>query len=107
RTQLAKQRMWMGELVPAKDLFDLTIQEYDKRTLNLDDANDLYELAEAARYTSQYALANDSYREAQKLAPQVTEIGVAWADLFSQKYASELAAQTLDEVFKINPNLPD
>src|SRR5690606_2290493 len=32
---------------------------------------------------------------------------VHWADLFSRKYASDLAAQTLEEVFKINPNDPD
>ena len=62
---------------------------------------------EAARFTSQYELANDSFRAAQKLRPQMTQIGVDWADLFSRKYASELAEQTLEEVFKVNPNQPD
>ena len=57
----------------------------------------LVQLAQAARYTSQYELANDSYRAALKLQPSLTEIGVEWADLFSRKYASELAAQTLEE----------
>lgn len=107
RTALAKQRYWMGDGVAAKALFDDTIKEYDHRTLNLDDPIQLVQLAEAARFTSQYELANDSYREALKLQPQLTDAGVAWADLFSQKYASELAAQTLEEVFKINPNSPD
>ena len=75
--------------------------------LNLDDPMQLFQLAQAARYTSQYELANDSYRAALKLNPKLTDIGVHWADLFSRKYASELAAQTLEEVFKVNPNHPD
>ena len=107
RTELGELRYWQGDLVAAKDLFDLTIKEFDKKKLNLDDALTLYQLAEAARYTSQYELANDSYRAALKLQPSLTEAGVRWADLFSQKYASELAGQTLEEVFKVNPNDPD
>src|SRR3954454_6516712 len=107
RTALGEARYWQGDLTGAKDLFDLTIHEFDQKKLNLDDAQQLYQLAEAARYTSQYELANDSYRAALKLQPSLTEAGVKWADLFSQKYASELAAQTLEEVFKVNPNHPD
>ena len=107
RTALAEVRFWQGDLTGAKDLFDLTIKEFDAKKLNLDDATSLYQLAEAARYTSQYELANDSYRAALKLQPTLTEAGVRWADLFSQKYASELAAQTLEEVFKVNPNHPE
>jgi hypothetical protein len=107
RTALAELRFWQGDLTGAKDLFDLTIKEFDAKKLNLDDATTLYQLAEAARYTSQYELANDSYRAALKLQPTLTEAGVRWADLFSQKYSSELAAQTLEEVFKVNSNHPD
>lgn len=107
RTALAEARFWQGDLPGAKDLFELTIKEFDAKKLNLDDALTLYQLAEAARYTSQYELANDSYRAALKIDPKLTEAGVRWADLFSQKYASELAGQTLEEVFKVNPNHPD
>jgi len=107
RTALGEVRYWQGDLTGAKDLFDLTIHEFDKKKLNLDDAQQLVQLAEAARYTSQYELANDSYRAALKLQPSLTEVGVEWADLFSQKYASELAAQTLEDVFKVNPNQAD
>ena len=49
--------------------------------------------AEAARLTSQYELANDSYREAVKLQPQMTRAGIAWSYLFLQKYAAPLAEQ--------------
>jgi tetratricopeptide (TPR) repeat protein len=107
RTALAEARYNQGAVVDAKALFDQTIKEFDAQKLNLDDPMQLYQLAVAADYTSQYELANDSYRAALKLDPRLTDIGVRWADLFSRKYASELAAQTLEEVFKVNPNHPD
>jgi Tfp pilus assembly protein PilF len=107
RTALAESRHNLGAIVEAKNLFDLTIKEFDAQKLNLDDAMQLYQLSIAAHYTAQFELANDSYRAALKLKPRMTEIGVRWADLFSRKYASELAAQTLEEVFKVNPNHPD
>jgi len=52
-------------------------------------------------------LANDAFRETLKLRPQFTEAGVEWADLFLEKYAAQLAEQTLEEVFKVNPNDPE
>ncbi|HSD88797.1 MAG TPA: tetratricopeptide repeat protein [Kofleriaceae bacterium] len=107
RTALAEIRYNQGAVVDAKTLFDMTIKEFDAQKLNLDDAMQLYQLAIAAHYTSQYELANDSYRAALKLNPKLTDLDVRWADLFSRKYASELAAQTLEEVFKVNPNHPD
>ncbi len=107
RTALAEVRYAQGDVVDAKTLFDLTIKEFDSQKLNLDDPVQLVLLAQAAKYTEQYELANDSYRAALKLDPKLTDVGVYWADLFSRKYASELAAQTLEEVFKVNPNHPD
>ncbi|HTL34095.1 MAG TPA: tetratricopeptide repeat protein [Kofleriaceae bacterium] len=107
RTALAEIRFNQGAVVDAKTLFDMTIKEFDAQKLNLDDAMQLYQLAIAAHYTSQFELANDSYRAALKVNPKLAVIGVRWADLFSRKYASELAAQTLEEVFKVNPNHPD
>ena len=123
RTALAELRHDQGNLVDAKSLFDETIHEFDcaqaqtgqgqtaqgkscKPQLDLDKAEDLYALAEAAKYTSQTQLANDSYRAALKADATLTGAGIAWADLFLDKYASELAEQTLEEVFKVNPNEP-
>ena len=93
RTALAEARYNQGAVVDAKALFDLTIKEFDAQKLNLDDAMQLYQLAIAAHYTSQFELANDSYRAALKLNPRLVEIGVRWADLFSRKYASEQNAR--------------
>jgi tetratricopeptide (TPR) repeat protein len=108
RTAVAEVRYNQGAVLEAKTLFDLTIKEFDAKKIDLDDPLQLFQLAQAARYTSQYELANDSYRaalEGLKAPPDAikakvlplrahqAEIGVEWADLFSRKYASELAEQ--------------
>ncbi len=96
-----------GDLVGAKKLFQLSMDEFDAKKIDLEDGAQLYYLAEAARYTAQFAFANDSYHAATSKDPTFIEAGLAWADLFSRKYAAELAEQTLEEVFKVNPNHPD
>ncbi|MEO7735092.1 MAG: tetratricopeptide repeat protein, partial [Kofleriaceae bacterium] len=107
RTALGQARRALGEVRGAKALFDETIKESDANKLNLDDPVQTYQLAIAARDTSQFQLANDAFRETVKLRPQLTDAGVAWADLFLEKYAAQLAEQTLEEVFKVNPNDPE
>ncbi|MDB4960591.1 MAG: repeat-containing protein [Myxococcales bacterium] len=106
RTALGRIRHAQGDLLGAKALFDETIKESDAQKLDLDDPDQLMQLAIAARYTAQFQLSNDAFREALKLRPQSTDAGVEWADLFLQKYAAQLAEQTLEEVFKVNPNHP-
>lgn len=107
RTALGEARHALGDVLGAKALFDETIKESDANTLNLDDPIQTHQLAVAARYTSQFQLANDAFRETLKLSPQMTAAGIAWADLFLEKYAAQLAEQTLEEVFKVNPNDPE
>ncbi|HEY6176047.1 MAG TPA: tetratricopeptide repeat protein [Kofleriaceae bacterium] len=107
RTALGEVRRALGDMLGAKALFDETIKESDANQLNLDDPVQTYQLAVAAHFTSQYQLANDAFRETLKLRPQFTEAGIAWADLFLEKYAAQLAEQTLEEVFKVNPNDPE
>src|SRR4051812_47563332 len=48
RTALAILRHDQGEVLPAKDLFDKTIKEFDNKKLDLTDADALFQLAEAA-----------------------------------------------------------
>jgi tetratricopeptide (TPR) repeat protein len=107
RTALGQTRYALGDLLGAKALFDETIKESDANKLNLDDPVETYQLALAARGTSQFQLANDAFRETVQLRPQDTGAGIAWADLFLEKYAAQLAEQTLEEVFKVNPNDPE
>jgi len=107
RTALARIRHAQGDRAGAQALFDETIKESDAQKLDLDDPDQLTHLAIAARFAAQFQLSNDAFREAMKLRPQSTDTGVEWADLFLQKYAAQLAEQTLEEVFKVNPNHPD
>ena len=107
RTALARLRHAQGDVLGAKALFDETIKESDNQKLDLDDPQTLVHLAVAARYSGQFQLSNDAFREALQIQPQLTDAGVEWADLFSQKYASGYAEQTLEEVFKVNPHHPE
>jgi len=107
RTALGETRYALGDVLGAKALFDATIKESDRNQLNLDDPVQTYQLAIAARGTSQFQLANDAFRETLQLRPQDTRAGIAWADLFLEKYAAHPAEQTLEEVFKVNPNDPE
>src|SRR6185503_13519491 len=97
RHQLALALIDQGKVKDAAPLLQRFMDEFDNRSMNLDDPEQLYYLAEAARLTSQYELANDSYREVMKLEPQMTRAGIAWSYLFLQKYASEHAEQTVEE----------
>jgi tetratricopeptide (TPR) repeat protein len=107
RTALGEVRHALGDTVGAKAMFDQTIKESDANQLDLDDPVQTYQLAIAAYHTSEYQLANQAFRETLKLRPQMTDAGVAWADLFLEKYAAQVAEQTLEEVFKVNPNDPE
>jgi tetratricopeptide (TPR) repeat protein len=107
RLVLALARREAGDVKGAEALLQLTLDEFDAQKIDVENPDEAYWLAETARYLAQYQLANDSFREATKLRPQLTEAGVAWAELFLEKYASELAEQTLEEVFKVNPNHAD
>jgi cellulose synthase operon protein C len=107
RTELGRLRHAQGDVVGARALFDLTIKESDANKLDYDNPEEMFQLAIAARHTAQFQLANDAFREVAKLRPQMTDAGVAWADLFLQKYAAAPAEQTLEDVFKINPHHPD
>ncbi|HEY1811098.1 MAG TPA: tetratricopeptide repeat protein [Kofleriaceae bacterium] len=108
RTMLAIALHDSGDVVGAKQLFDITVGEYYNKKLDISNPDQLLEIATSARYTSLWDLANDMYRAALKYRPEFTDAGIAWADLFLKKYAASLAEQTLEEnVFKTNPNEPD
>ncbi len=96
-----------GDGAGAAKLWKSIMGDYKARKLDLDDPIQLFYLAEAARYTAEFQFANDSYDEAATIAPSFSRAGIQWAYLFLQKYSSELAAQTLEEVFKVNPTHPD
>ncbi len=96
-----------GDMTAAQAIITKTDGEYNAKKLDLDNVDDLYLLAEVARANNEHELANSVYEEIQKLNPKQTEANLRWADLFVEKYASQLAAQTVEDTFKINPNDPD
>lgn len=107
RNALAQTRRELGDVKGAQALWQLTLDDFDARKIDFDDPDEVFVLAETAHRMAQFQLANDSFREATKLRPQFTEASVAWAELFLEKYASDLAEQTLEEVFKVNPKHAD
>ncbi|MBP9089373.1 MAG: tetratricopeptide repeat protein, partial [Kofleriaceae bacterium] len=96
-----------GDVAAAQAIIKKTDDEYNAKKLDLDNVDDLFVLAEVARANHEHELANSVYQEIQKLNPKQTEANLRWAELFVEKYASELAAQTVEDTFKINPNDPD
>src|SRR5262249_35998809 len=52
-----------GQGKKAKDVWDSILKDFDAQKINTDDADQLFYLAEAARYTADFQFANDSYRE--------------------------------------------
>jgi cellulose synthase operon protein C len=96
-----------GDGKGAQAIWKSIMDDFDAQKIDIDDPEQLFYLAEAARYTEQFQFANDSYREAAALAPSDTRTGIAWAYLFLQKYSGDLAEQTFEEVFKVNPNDPE
>lgn len=107
RLVLSLARRDAGDVKGAEAILKLTLNDFDAQKIDVENPEEAYWLAESARYLAEFQLANDSFREATKLRPQLTEAGIAWAELFLEKYASDLAEQTLEEVFKVNPNHAD
>ena len=76
--------------------------DFDKATPEM-----LFYAAEAARYTDNFQLANDLYREVIDRDPSLHEANIEWGYLFLEKYAPADAEQSFDEVLKIDPHHPD
>lgn len=96
-----------GDLATARKVFGFFIAESDAGRIDLQDARALLYLAQAARYTGEYQLANDALKEAWKLDRNDAEIALVWAEVFNQKYASALAVATLEEALAVQPEHPD
>ncbi|MBK9071334.1 MAG: tetratricopeptide repeat protein [Myxococcales bacterium] len=96
-----------GDLATARKVFGFFIAESDAGRIDLQDPRALLYLAQAARYTGEYQLANDALKEAWKLDRNDAEIALVWAEVFNQKYASALAVATLEEALAVQPDHPD
>jgi cellulose synthase operon protein C len=97
----------LGQVQRAAKLFDAFFEDFNSGKIDQNDAEDLFYVAEAARYVSAFEDANHTYREAVGLAPDLLEANLEWGYLGLQKYAVGLAEQSFDEVLKIDAHHPD
>src|SRR5262245_5022103 len=79
RHLLALVELDVGDRTAAHKLLQLSMDEFDAKKIDLDNPEQLYYLAEAARYSGQYEFANDSYREAVAKGNGYADAGIAWA----------------------------
>lgn len=111
-----------GATAKVNELVKLTLDEYAAGKLQLTRpqgvanpspaqlravVDDLFMLAEAAWLNNEFQLANDAFGEIEKLAPKHVEAMLRWAELYAAKYASDLALQTVEELYAHAPKHPD
>ncbi len=99
--------MARGAVVEAQALAQATVDAWEAKTLDDDNPELVFYLAAAARDIGDSDFANDCFEKAVELAPQRHEAGLAWAQLFLSKYAAGEAETSVEDVLKVNPNLPD
>jgi cellulose synthase operon protein C len=96
-----------GDSATIEAIIKKTDAEYRAKKLDLDNVDDLFLLAEAERADGEFDLANSIYEEIQKLDPKFTAANLRWADLFVEKYATDVAVQTIEDTFKTSPKDAD
>ncbi|ACY12805.1 tetratricopeptide repeat protein [Haliangium ochraceum] len=97
----------LGQQQLSDALFETFFDDWNSGRIDAKDAPGLLYLAQAARYRESFQEANDVFREAVGIDPQLLEANLAWGDMGLEKYAVALAEQSYDEVLKIDPNHPD
>lgn len=91
----------------ADAVYETFFDDWNQGKIDQSDAEVLMYVAQAARYRKAFQDANDVFREAVGLDPNLLEANLEWGFLGLEKYAVALAEQSFDEVLKIDPNHPD
>jgi cellulose synthase operon protein C len=97
----------LGRTDRAEAMFGTFFTDWNTGRIDHDDAEALMYVALAARYLSSFQDANDTFRDAVTLQPELLEANIEWGHLFLDKYAAGHAEQSFDEVLQINPRHPD
>lgn len=97
----------LGQMARAESLFEKFFTDFNSGTIDQGDAEQLFYVAEAARYLSAFEDANHTFREAVNLDPNLLEANLEWGYFGLEKYAVALAEQSFDEVLKIDAHHPD
>lgn len=96
-----------GDMAAAATTFDLFFDDFNGGKIDQTNAEQLFYVAEAARYLGAFEDANATYREAVQIDKGFHEANIEWGYLFLAKYAKDYAEQNFDDVLKQNPNHPD
>jgi tetratricopeptide (TPR) repeat protein len=97
----------LGRKADADAMFETFFDDWSNNQIDTKNAEALMYVAQAARYRAAFEEANDVFREAVGLAPNLLEANLEWGFMGLEKYAVGLAEQSFDEVLKIDPNHPD
>jgi len=109
RGRLVQGRLLLsqGKHDQAEKVFESFIRDHYDDKLTLDDARHAMYLALATRYLRSIEDANDAFREAVQLDPQLLEANIEWGKLFLSNYSAANAEQSFDDVLKIDAKHPD
>lgn len=97
----------LGEMTKAHETFQSFYDDFRQRRIDEDDPYQNFYVAEAARYSSDIEDANDWFRDAVHLDPNLFSANIEWGYMFLAKYHSGLAEASFDDVLKIDPNHPE
>lgn len=97
----------VGKRDEASETFDQFYFDYESRKLDDRNPEHLMYLGQSGRYTEQYQLGNEAFREAVALDPLLLEANVEWGYMFLEKYHAGHAEESFDEVLKTDPRHPD
>ncbi len=106
RHQLGLAALRNGDAAKAARIFDWFIDQWNRSAIDENDAEQLFYVAEAARYSGAFQDANDMYRAAVKNAPSFYIANIEWGHLFLEKYATANAQKSFSEVLARDPNHP-
>lgn len=104
---LAKSYLATGQSAKAEAIFQKLLDAEQAGSIDTNNWEQLFFVAEAGRAKGHFQYANESYRDALEKKADEHEINLAWGEMFLEKFAPGNAAESFEEILKSNPNHPD
>ncbi len=106
RYLLGRVLLDLGETPQAEAQFEAFRRDWHAGDIDHEDAEALMYVALAARHLASFEEANDTFRDAVALDPELLEANIEWGHLFLEKHAAEHAKESFDEVLQRDPHHP-